>query len=90
MYHRKPVVSLDYVSLMQNLEMNFSCWAQYTDSIKTCQYPAVNSQILTLYDIAVDFCKNKHDEMPLFPTNAVPIYRALGPMTHRTVDISDQ
>ena len=30
---------------MQNLEMHFSYWAQYIDSIETCQYPTVNSQI---------------------------------------------
>ena len=52
---RKPVVSQDYVSLMQNLVMHFSCWAQHIDSIETCQYPTVNSQILIFYDTAVDF-----------------------------------
>ena len=73
---------------MQNLEMHFSCWAQHIDSIETCQYPTVNSQILIFYDTAVDFCDL--NEMPLFLTNAIPVYRVLGPMTHRNVDISDQ
>ena len=41
---------------MQNLEMHFSYWAQYIDSIETCQYPTVNSQISFFYDTAVDFC----------------------------------
>ena len=39
---------------MLNLEMHFSCWAQYIDSTK--KYPTVNSQILIVYDTAVDFC----------------------------------
>ena len=30
---------------MKNLEMHISCWVQYIDSIETCQYPTVNSQI---------------------------------------------
>ena len=41
------------------------------------------------YDRAVDLC-NVYDKMSLFLTNAIPIYRALVPMTRRTVDISDQ
>ena len=49
----------------------------------------VNSQILIFYDRAVDLC-NVYDKMSLFLTNAIPIYRALVPMTRRTVDISDQ
>ena len=60
---------------MQNLEMHFSCWAQYIDSIKNCLYPTVNSQILIFYDT----CRL-----------LISICRALGPMTQRTVDISDQ
>ena len=80
----------DYVSLVQNMQLYFSYWVQHIDSIKTCQYPTVNSQILIFFhDRAVDLC-NLYNEMSLFLTNAVLIYRGLGPMTHRTVDISDQ
>ena len=41
------------------------------------------------HDRAVDLC-NLYNKMSLFLTNAVLNYRGLGPMTHRTVDISDQ
>ena len=41
------------------------------------------------YDRAVDLC-NVYDKMSLFLTNVISIYRALVPMTRRTVDISDQ
>ena len=52
----------------------FSCWAQHFDFIKTCQYPTVNSQVLIFYDRALELC-NLYDEMPLFLTIDVPIYR---------------
>ena len=65
-YHRKPVASQDYVSLIQNLEMRFSCWAQYIDSVETCQYPTVNSQISIFLWHSCRLLWLKHDEMPLF------------------------
>ena len=64
-----------------------SCWPHDIDSIKTGKRLMVNNKIFDVFHgLAVDSC-NSDDEILLFQYH---IYRSFGPMTRRTVDLSDQ
>ena len=76
-------------TLMQNLELYLLCWPCDIDSkvIKTGKRVTVNNKLLDVFHgLAVDSCY-LDDEISLFRYH---IYRSFGPMTLRTVDLSDQ